>query len=131
MSWEFRRLSRRAGLWFEVQNGPPAPRKFQSEKPAVTKTKRQIIVFASKGEKRITYRMNRQTYTGKELDYLLGERHIDATPDSGVVVILDDRLALSDTKFVPAMALKAGFSDVRVFVYWEKTAGWRRCCSAR
>jgi hypothetical protein len=117
MSWEFRRLSRRGGLWFEVQNGPPAPRKFQSEKPAVTKTKRQIIVFASKGEKRITYRMNRQTYTGKELDYLLGELH--------------DRLTLSDTKFVPAMALKAGFSDVRVFVYWEKTAGWRRCCSAR
>jgi hypothetical protein len=88
---------------------------------AVTKTKRQIIVFASKGEKGITYRMNRQTYTGKELDYLLGEFHIDASQDSGVVVILDDSLALSDAKFVPAMALKAGFSDVRAFVYWEKT----------
>jgi hypothetical protein len=36
-----------------------------------------------------------------ELDYLLGEMHIDATPDS---------MALSDIKVVPAMAMKAGFT---------------------
>jgi hypothetical protein len=45
------------------------------------------------------------------------------------VAILDDSLALSAAKFIPAMALKAGLSDVRVFVYWKKPAGWRRCCS--
>jgi hypothetical protein len=41
-----------------------------------------------------------------ELDYLLGEMHIDATPDSEVVVILEDFMALSDIKVMPAMAMK-------------------------
>ena len=46
---------------------------------------------------------------------------MDAAEDSGVVIVLEDNLLLSDVKDAPAMALKAGFTDVRVFVYWRGT----------
>jgi hypothetical protein len=55
------------------------------------------------------------------MDYQLGEWHVDATKDSGIVVVLEDNLLQSDVKDAPAMALKAGFTDVRVFVYWRGT----------
>jgi hypothetical protein len=41
--------------------------------------------------------------------------------DSEVVVMLEDDLLLSDVKEVPAMAMKAGFTDVRAFVHWKGT----------
>jgi hypothetical protein len=44
----------------------------------------------------------------RDLDYLLGEWHVHAAKDSEVVVVLEDSLALSRVKDVPAMAMKAG-----------------------
>lgn len=55
------------------------------------------------------------------MHYQLGEWHVNAAKDSGGVVVLEDNLLLSDVKDAPAMALKAGFTDVRVFVYWRGT----------
>jgi hypothetical protein len=57
----------------------------------------------------------------------------------GVVVVLEDNLLLSDVKDAPAMALKAGFTDVRVVVYWRGTRNMAevlfgpvvRCCRVR
>jgi hypothetical protein len=34
---------------------------------------------------------------------------------------MEDNMTLSDVKDVPAMALKAGFIEVRAFVYWKGT----------
>ena len=45
-----------------------------------------------------------QHYSGRELDYLLGEWHVGADKDSEVVVVLEDNLRLSDVKDVRAMA---------------------------
>lgn len=87
----------------------------------VTKLKKQILVYAQKKGSGIEYVYDGQHYTGKQLDYLLGEWHVDAARDSEVVVVLEDNLLLSDVKDVPAMALKAGFTDVRAFVYWKGT----------
>jgi hypothetical protein len=79
------------------------------------------MVFARRGESGTEYRLNGELYSGKDLQYVLGEIHIDASRSSAIAVILEDDLALRDVKEVPAMALNAGFTDVRVFVYWKKT----------
>jgi hypothetical protein len=85
------------------------------------KERKQILVYAQRNGNGIAYLFRGQRYAGKELDYLLGEWHVDAAKDSEVVVVLEDSLALSDVKNVPAMAMKAGFKDVRAFVYWKGT----------
>jgi hypothetical protein len=87
----------------------------------ITKLRKQILVYAHRKGSGIEYVYDGQHYTGKQLDYLLGEWHVDAAKDSEVVVVLEDNLLLSDVKDVPAMALKAAFTDVRAFVYWKGT----------
>ena len=86
-----------------------------------TKLKKQILVYVHRTGNVTEYTYHGQGYSGKELDYLLGEWHVDAAKDSEVVVVLEDNLPLSDVKEVPAMAMKAGFTDVRAFVYWKGT----------
>jgi hypothetical protein len=86
-----------------------------------SKLKKQILVYAHRKENGIEYVYAGQSYSGKELDYWLGEWHGNAAKDSEVVVVLEDDLALSDVKDIPAMAMKAGFTDVRAFVYWKGT----------
>lgn len=61
-------------------------------------TKKQILVYAQRIDGTIRYMIPGKLYNNGDLDYLLGELHIDATPDSGVVVILEDSMALSDIK---------------------------------
>jgi hypothetical protein len=85
------------------------------------KQKKEILVYAHRKGGVIEYVSNDHRYSGEELGYLLGERHMDAAKDSEVVVVLEDDLLLSDVKDISAMALKAGFTDVRAFVYWEGT----------
>jgi hypothetical protein len=85
------------------------------------KVKKQILIFAQRQANGIEYVYDGKRYSGRELDYFLGEWHVDAAKDSEVVVVLEDNLPLSDVKEVPAMAMKAGFRDVRAFVYWKGT----------
>ena len=82
-------------------------------------TKRQILVYAQRVDDQLQSRIREQIYKNAELDYVLGELHIDATPNSEVAVVLEDSMTLSDVKTVPAMAMKAGFTEVRAFVYWK------------
>jgi biopolymer transport protein ExbD len=92
-----------------------------ASKSKATKERKQILVYAHRNGNGVAYLFRGQHYSGKDLDYLLGEWHVDAAKDSEVVVVLEDSLALSDVKDVPAMAMKAGFTDVRAFVYWKGT----------
>jgi hypothetical protein len=85
------------------------------------KRKKQILIFAQRQVDGIEYLYAGKRYSGRELDYFLGEWHVDAAQDSELVVVLEDNLPLSDVKEVPAMAMKAGFRDVRAFVYWKGT----------
>ena len=78
-------------------------------------------MFARKTDRGIEYRLNKQIYIGKDLDYVLGELHIYANKESAVAVVLEDNMLLSDVKDVPFMALNAGYTDVRVYVYWKRT----------
>jgi hypothetical protein len=93
----------------------------KKKKSSVSKADRRIVVFAHKTERGIEYRINKQSYSAEELNYTLGELHIDAGKRSGVAVVLEDDMQLSDVKAVPGMALRAGFDDVRVYVYWKST----------
>jgi hypothetical protein len=86
-----------------------------------TKQTKQILVYAHRKNSNIEYVFDGKHFAGKGLDYLLGELHVDAAKDSAVVVVLEDNMMLSDVKEVPAMAMKAGFTDVRAFVYWKGT----------
>lgn len=101
--------------------GVPASTGTKKKRPSVSKTTQRVIVFARKTNHGIEYRINKRIYTGKELDYVLGELHIDANKESAVAVVLEDNMLLSDVKDVPAMALKAGYTDVRAYVYWRRT----------
>jgi hypothetical protein len=85
------------------------------------KLKKEILIFAHRKGDGVEYLYGGQSYSEKQLDYWLGEWHLDAAKDSEVVVVLQDDMALSDVKDVPAMAMKAGFKDVRAFVYWKGT----------
>jgi hypothetical protein len=105
------------GLFFSVPTSA-GPKK---RKSSGFQTTQRIIVFARKTNHGIEYRINKQIYFGKELDYVLGELHIDANSESAVAVVLEDNMLLSDVKDVPSMALKAGYKDVRAYVYWKGT----------
>ena len=99
----------------------PASAGPKKNKSSVSKTTQRVIVFARKTDHGIEYRINKQIYIGKDLDYVLGELHIDANKESAVAVVLEDNMLLSDVKDVPVMALKAGYTDVRAYVYWKRT----------
>ena len=101
--------------------GMPSSAGPEKNKSSVSRTTQKVIVFARKTDHGIEYRFNKQIYTGKDLDYVLGELHIYANKESAVAVVLEDNMLLSDVKDVPAMALQAGYTDVRVYVYWKKT----------
>jgi hypothetical protein len=90
-------------------------------KSSEIKTDLRIVVFAHKSDNGIEYRINQQVFTAEGLNYELGELHIGASKRSGVAVVLEDNLQISDVKEVPRMALRAGFDDVRVYVYWKGT----------
>ena len=85
------------------------------------KQRKQILIFARQVRDVVEYQYNGQSYSGGNLDYLLGEWHVNATKDSEVVIVLEDDLRIADIKDVPKMAVKAGFTDVRAFVYWKGT----------
>lgn len=91
------------------------------KKPSDSKTDLRIVVFAHKSDSGIEYRINQKVYKAEGLNYALGEMHIGATKRSGVAVVLEDNMQISDIKAVPGMALRAGFEDVRVYVYWKDT----------
>jgi hypothetical protein len=105
------------GLMFGVATSA-GPKKNRS---SVSKTTQRVIVFARKTDHGIEYRINKRIYTGKDLDYVLGELHIDANKESAVALVLEDNMFLSDVKDVPIMAVKAGYTDVRAYVYWKRT----------
>ena len=81
--------------------------------------RKHIVVFAERVDNEIGFRYQGVLYTGRELNDSLGGWHLDASKDSEIVVVLPDDMLLSDIKDVPAMAIRAGFSNVRVFVFWK------------
>jgi hypothetical protein len=81
----------------------------------------QLVVSARRTFGQIEYTVGNAHYSKTELSELIGEAHLNAKPDSAVVFVLEDSMALSDIKEVPEMALAAGFKNVRVFVYWKGT----------
>jgi len=101
--------------------GAPSSAGPKKNKSSVSKTTQRVIVFARKTDHGIEYRLNKQIYIGKDLDYVLGELHIYANKESAIAVVLEDNMLLSDVKDVPVMAVKAGYTDVRAYVYWKKT----------
>jgi hypothetical protein len=92
-------------------------------RPASPKAKalihKDLVVFAQRGDREVDYKCHGIIYRGKELEDALGEWHITATKDSQVVVIFQDDMRLSDIKDAPVMAMKAGFTNIRAFVYWK------------
>ena len=101
--------------------GAPSSAGPKKNKSTASKTTQRVIVFARKTDHGIEYRISKQIYTGKDLDYVLGELHIYANKKSAIAVVLEDNMRLSDVKDVPVMAVKAGYTDVRAYVYWKKT----------
>ena len=85
------------------------------------KERKQVLIYAHRVSGNLEFVCKGQHYSLKELDYALGEWHIDAAKNSEVAVVLEDNMTLADVKDVPALALKAGFTDVRAFVYWRGT----------
>ena len=55
-----------------------------------------------------------QIYSGKDLDYLLGEPHIYANKEPDMPVVLLDKSVSPESKDVPLMALNAAYTDHRV-----------------
>jgi hypothetical protein len=104
-------------LGFCIAQGMASP---GATKRVPTMTKK-ILIYAQRRNGSIEYLHDGKRYSRQEMDNQLGEWHVDAAKDSGIVVVLEDNLLLSDVKDAPAMALKAGFTDVRVFVYWRGT----------
>jgi len=101
--------------------GVPSSARPRKNKSSLSKTTQRVIVFARKTDHGVEYQISKQKYSGKELEYVLGELHIDANKESAVAVILEDNMLLSDVKEVPRMALKAGYTDARAYVYWKGT----------
>ena len=106
---------------FLLATAQSSPATGKRKKSSESKIDQKIVVFAHKTEHGIEYRINNESFTDKELNYALGEMHIDASKRSGVAVVLQDDMQLSDVKAIPRMAMSAGFNDVRVYVYWKAT----------
>jgi hypothetical protein len=69
----------------------------------------------------LEYELDDKAYSKRDLNFQLGELKLQSYPTvRPVLVFLDDSTYLSDIKFVPQMAIDAGFTDIRVFAVWPK-----------
>jgi len=81
----------------------------------------QIVVSARRINGSIDYAIGKSHYSKLDLSEAIGELRLSSSASSGILIVLEDTMALSDIKDVPQMALDAGFKNVRVFVYWKDT----------
>ncbi|HUN61833.1 MAG TPA: hypothetical protein VMU53_07580 [Candidatus Sulfotelmatobacter sp.] len=83
--------------------------------------KNQIVVSARRVNGSIDYAIGKFHYSKLALSEVIGELRLSSSASSGILIVLEDTMALSDIKDIPQMALDAGFKNVRVFVYWKGT----------
>jgi len=106
------------GAFSVVAQGPS---RFKSDDSASKDKTLPIIVFVRRVDMKLEFELEKVKYTGDELAFELGQLAVDRGKDRQIAVILEDSVLMSDFKYVPYMAIEAGFRDVRVFLTWKKT----------
>jgi hypothetical protein len=96
------------------------PSRFRSAHSTSKDNNLPIVVFVRRVDTKLEFELEKVKYTGDELAFGLGELAVDRGKDRQIVVILEDSVLMSDFKYVPFMAIEAGFRDVRVFLTWKK-----------
>jgi hypothetical protein len=97
----------------------------------VTKMAKQILIYAHRRNGNTEYVHDGKRYSPQEMDFQLGEWHVDATKDSAIVVVLEDYLLLSNVKDAPAMARRPVSQMYASLFIGGERATWRRCFSGR
>lgn len=75
-----------------------------------------IVIHVRRNDGQLELSFDGKTYSKKDLNFQLGEQHLDSARNRRVIVMLDARTAyISDIKTVPEMAVNAGFTDMQAF----------------
>jgi hypothetical protein len=101
---------------------PASPR---NPSRALTRSK-QIVVLVYETNMGLRFDLEEGTYKGAEYrkadaNYLLAELKLHEGRDCQIIEVIDDRVPLSAITEISEMAINAGFTDIRPFVYWHKT----------
>lgn len=94
------------------------PRQGRAETP---KPKQQIVVHVHQTQNGLEYEMRSYSLKRGDANYWLAEIKLRECSDCQVIPIIDDDAPLAAITQISAMAINAGFTDVRPFVYWRKT----------
>jgi biopolymer transport protein ExbD len=84
-------------------------------------SKQIVVTVGTRHGKNLQYGMESATYSSSDLNYALAELALQRGKDCQVAVVLDADAPIGDIQEVPAMAVRAGFTDIRVFAHWPKT----------
>jgi hypothetical protein len=75
-----------------------------------------IVIHVRRNDGQLELSFDGKKFSKKELNFQLGEQHLDSARNRRVIVMLDARTTfISDIKIVPEMAVNAGFTDMQAF----------------
>lgn len=85
------------------------------------KQKQQIVVRVHRTQNGLEYEMRSYNLKKGDANYWLAEIKLRECSDCQVIPIIDDDAPLAAVTQISAMAINAGFTDIRPFVYWRET----------
>jgi len=105
----------------------PMPAKNTKEATA-TKDKSPIIVVVRGTQKGLLFEVDLDGYQYKKVDanYCLAELKMKQGNDRPLLALVEDRAPLSAITEISEMAINAGFTDIRPYIYWPKTGNMAR-----
>jgi hypothetical protein len=81
----------------------------------------QVVIVLRARDKGLEFLVGSERYKRADLEYFLGNLRLKRDQDTPIVAILEDKVELRGLSEVPAMAITAGFRNVRTYVYWPWT----------
>jgi hypothetical protein len=100
--------------------GPPKNRhndKTSKQTPEIE----QLLVFVHRGEKGVDFDMGYGHQKKSDANFTLAELKLQHGSRCQLIILIDESLDLGVISQVGQMAINAGFTDIRPFVYWSST----------
>lgn len=88
--------------------------------PDARKSK-QIVVLIHRSPNGLEYEMRSYHLKKGDANYWLAEIKLRECTNCQVIPIIDDDVPLGAITQISEMAINAGFTDIRPFIYWKKT----------
>lgn len=101
---------------FATQTGRP-----EDKNPHQGTHVRQLVVHVHKAQKGLEYEMKAYKVGKADANYWLAEIKLRECNDCQIIPLIDDNVELGAISQISEMAINAGFTDIRPFVYWPKT----------